>query len=47
MKMSSTAIPERWLAAARALCAIAGLLSVPVMFMLIETRDLAGAAAGR
>lgn len=45
MKMSSRTLSERWLAAALALYAIAGLFWVPVIFMQIEMRDLARTAA--
>lgn len=45
MMMSSTAASEHWLATALALYAIAGLFWIPVIFMQIEMRDLARAAA--
>jgi uncharacterized membrane protein len=47
MRLSSTAITERWLAASLVLYLIAGLFWVPVVFMQIEMRDLARAAAAR
>jgi uncharacterized membrane protein len=47
MKLSSTSLSERWLLASLALYAIAGLFWVPVIFMQIEMRDLAGEAAAR
>jgi uncharacterized membrane protein len=47
MRLSSTAITERWLLASLALYAIAGLFWVPVIFMQIEMRDLAKAAAAK
>jgi uncharacterized membrane protein len=43
--LSSIAWNEVWLIASLALYAIAGLFWVPVIFMQIEMRDLAGAAA--
>jgi len=45
MRLSSTAISERWLAISLVLYLIAGLFWVPVIFMQIEMRDLARAAA--
>ena len=45
MFMSSTTLAEGWLAASLLLYAIAGLFWVPVVFMQIEMRDLAGAAS--
>jgi uncharacterized membrane protein len=45
MMLSATAITERWLLAALALYAVAGLFWVPVIFMQIEMRDLARRAA--
>jgi uncharacterized membrane protein len=45
MLLSSTALSERWLATALALYAVAGLFWIPVVFMQIEMRDLARAAA--
>jgi uncharacterized membrane protein len=47
MHLSSTAISERWLAASLVLYLMAGLFWVPVVFMQIEMRDLARAAAER
>jgi uncharacterized membrane protein len=45
MIVSSTSITERWILAALALYVIAGLFWVPVVFMQVEMRDLARAAA--
>jgi uncharacterized membrane protein len=45
MKMSSTSVTEGWLAASLVLYAVAGLFWVPVVFMQMEMRDLARAAA--
>ena len=45
MLLSSTAITEGWMMASLALYAVAGLFWVPVIFMQIEMRDLARAAA--
>ena len=45
MALSSTDISERWLLASLALYVIAGLFWIPVVFMQIEMRDLARAAA--
>ena len=45
MWLSSRGIDEGWLAASLALYVIAGLFWVPVIFMQIEMRDLARAAA--
>ena len=45
MWMSSTALAERWLASSLGLYVFAGLFWVPVIFMQIEMRDLARAAA--
>ncbi|VIO66846.1 DUF2269 family protein [Bradyrhizobium ivorense] len=47
MLLSSTGITERWLLASLALYAVAGAFWVPVVFMQIEMRDLARAAAGK
>ena len=47
MMLSSTAITERWLLASLGLYAVAGLFWVPVVFMQIEMRDLAQAAADK
>ncbi len=45
MMLSSTAPSEHWLATSLALYAVAGLFWIPVVFMQIEMRDLARAAA--
>ena len=45
MMLSSTSFAERWLSASLALYAVAGLFWIPVIFMQIEMRDLASAAA--
>ena len=45
MMLSSTGSAERWLPTSLALYAVAGLFWVPVVFMQIEMRDLARAAA--
>lgn len=45
MWLSSTSINEGWLATALVLYAVAGAFWVPVIFMQIEMRDLARAAA--
>ena len=45
MMLSSTSLAERWLSASLVLYAIAGLFWIPVIFMQIEMRDLASAAA--
>ena len=45
MRLSSTAISERWLAVSLVLYLIAGLFWVPVVFKQIEMRDLARSAA--
>jgi len=45
MAMSSTSLAERWLVTSLALYAVAGLFWIPVIFMQIEMRDLASAAA--
>ncbi len=45
MLLSSTGLTERWLLASLALYAVAGMFWVPVIFMQIEMRDLARAAA--
>ncbi|VIO65497.1 hypothetical protein CI1B_05990 [Bradyrhizobium ivorense] len=47
MMLSSIGITERWLLASLALYAVAGAFWVPVVFMQIEMRDLAQAAAGK
>jgi len=45
MMLSSTSFAERWLSASLVLYAVAGLFWLPVIFMQIEMRDLANAAA--
>jgi uncharacterized membrane protein len=45
MMLSSTSFAERWLATSLALYALAGLFWIRVIFMQIEMRDLASAAA--
>ena len=45
MMLSSTGFGELWLSTSLALYAVAGLFWVPVIFMQIEMRDLARAAA--
>src|ERR1700730_3537751 len=45
MVLSATGFTERWLMASLGLYAVAGLFWVPVIFMQIEMRDLARAAA--
>jgi uncharacterized membrane protein len=45
MALSSTGIGERWLVTSLVLYAVAGAFWVPVVFMQIEMRDLACAAA--
>lgn len=45
MKLSATRLGEAWLLTSLALYAVAGLFWVPVVFMQIEMRDLARAAA--
>jgi len=45
MQLASISIHERWLAASLVLYLVAGLFWVPVVFMQIEIRDLARAAA--
>jgi uncharacterized membrane protein len=47
MMLSSTGLTERWLMVSLGLYAVAGLFWVPVIFMQIEMRDLAGEAAAR
>ena len=47
MTLSATAFTERWLMTALGLYAVAGLFWVPVIFMQIEMRDLARAAASQ
>jgi uncharacterized membrane protein len=45
MALSETSLAERWLSASLGLYAVAGLFWIPVIFMQIEMRDLAQAAA--
>ena len=45
MMLSSTSLAERWLFISLVLYALAGLCWIPVIFMQIEMRDLASAAA--
>lgn len=45
MMLSSTSFAERWLSASLMLYALAGVFWIPVIFMQIEMRDLASAAA--
>ena len=47
MWLSSTSITEGWLTTSLVLYAVAGLFWVPVVFMQIEMRDLARAAAAQ
>ena len=47
MMLSSTGFTELWISASLGLYAVAGLFWVPVIFMQIEMRDLARAAAAR
>jgi uncharacterized membrane protein len=47
MMLSSTSFAECWLATSLVLYALAGLFWIPVIFMQIEMRDLASAAAAR
>ena len=47
MTLSSMAFAERWLSTALALYVVAGLFWIPVIFMQIEMRDLARAAAAQ
>ena len=47
MMLSQTAVTELWLVTSLGLYAVAGLFWVPVIFMQIEMRDLARAAAAR
>jgi len=47
MMLSSTGFSERWISASLGLYAAAGLFWVPVIFMQIEMRDLARAAAAQ
>lgn len=45
MSLSATSLAERWLMTSLGLYAVAGLFWIPVVFMQIEMRDLARAAA--
>jgi uncharacterized membrane protein len=47
MLFSATTFGERWLVISLALYAVAGLFWIPVIFMQIEMRDLAQAAAAQ
>jgi uncharacterized membrane protein len=47
MELSATAFSERWLAASLGLYVVAGLFWIPVIFMQIEMRNLARAAAAQ
>jgi uncharacterized membrane protein len=47
MWLSTTAFSERWLMTSLGLYAVAGLFWIPVVFMQIEMRDLARAAAAQ
>jgi uncharacterized membrane protein len=47
MALTTTSLSECWLAASLVLYAIAGLFWVPVIFMQIEMRNLAGLAAAK
>ena len=47
MALSGTTLAERWLVASLGLYAVAGLFWIPVIFMQIEMRDLARAAAAQ
>jgi uncharacterized membrane protein len=47
MMLSSTGLNELWISASFGLYAVAGLFWVPVIFMQIEMRDLARAAAAQ
>ncbi|PAY09481.1 hypothetical protein CK489_09155 [Bradyrhizobium sp. UFLA03-84] len=47
MLLSATSITERWLLLSLALYALAGVFWVPVVFMQMEMRDLAQAAADK
>ena len=47
MMLSATSLAERWLMASLGLYAVAGLFWIPVVFMQIEMRDLAGAAVAQ
>jgi uncharacterized membrane protein len=45
MALSATSVAERWLASSLGLYVVAGLFWIPVVFMQMEMRDLARAAA--
>jgi uncharacterized membrane protein len=47
MALSATAVTERWLVTSLGLYAVAGLFWVPVVFMQIDMRNLARAAAAQ
>ena len=47
MALSGTMLAERWLVTSLGLYVVAGLFWIPVIFMQIEMRDLARAAAAR
>jgi uncharacterized membrane protein len=47
MALSGTTLAERWLVTSLGLYAVAGLFWIPVIFMQIEMRDLARAAAAQ
>jgi uncharacterized membrane protein len=47
MMLSATGFTERWLVVSLGLYAVAGMFWIPVVFMQIEMRNLARAAAGR
>jgi uncharacterized membrane protein len=47
MALSGTMLSEHWLGASLGLYVVAGLFWIPVIFMQIEMRDLARAAAAR
>jgi uncharacterized membrane protein len=47
MRLSATSFTERWVLASLGLYAVAGLFWIPVIFMQIEMRNLARAAAAQ
>ena len=47
MALSGTTLAERWLVSSLGLYAVAGLFWIPVIFMQIEMRDLAGKAVAQ
>jgi uncharacterized membrane protein len=47
MALSAASLAERWLSTSLGLYAVAGLFWIPVIFMQIEMRDLARAAAAQ